>query len=550
MDNETPLFWFQECPELLDREKREMEQLGFILDERALETERVVRFEGRSRYNPQRRIIIIYRDGYPSIAPKVIVPVNTPSDALARHHDPESGVLCCFGFGDSQWNAGMEALDIVLAAERIIRDYPPGAEIPDDDLVPEPRVVHFAYAPGSSILIPPPFGDMTLEELRNYRSGQIRVNRESHQVRGILSHLSTGAKEDRAEPSPATWLPIFYKGQARNVVLRVLSEPPPYLTGYFAILGWLQSIKVLLRRSEDAWTLVVFPDEWGSRKQLRATWIAVHTAPNKAEWVRCYQVSRDDSRVRTPYGNDLAKCRILMVGCGSLGSAAGVALAQEGVEYLALVDEDVYEPGNSVRHQVGVYRFGSLKALALADRIRELMPQCQVSPLLMRVGYWNSTDRDKFFHEFQQADVVVDTTGNQSVAHYLNDLCTKNRKPLVIGSVTNGVWSAEVFRYRPGKSGCRMCWNYTYGDIAPPGAPNDGRQFAPGCNQPTFVGGAADVGVAGGLVARMVTETILSPDVVGQDYLVWTNRVEEGRWQPRVETFAVPPHPRCLRCRA
>lgn len=168
----------------------------------------------------------------------------------------------------------------------------------------------------------------------------------------------------------------------------------------------------------------------------------------------------------------------------------------------------------------------------------------------MFIGDWrDSTQRNKFFKVFQQVDIIVDTTGNQSVAHYLNDLCTKHRKPLIIGSVTNGIWSAEIFRYRPGRSGCRICWSYTYGNIAPPEAPNNGRQFAPGCNQPTFVGGAADLGIAGGLVARMAIETILKPDMADKDYLVWTNRVDDGRWEPHVQAFAVPRHPRCLRCR-
>lgn len=89
--------------------------------------------------------------------------------------------------------------------------------------------------------------------------------------------------------------------------------------------------------------MLAFPDEWGYRKQHRATWIAVHASKIKVEWVRCFSVSYDDMRVRTPHGNSLAACRILVVGCGSLGSTVGVALAQEGVGYLDLVDADFYD---------------------------------------------------------------------------------------------------------------------------------------------------------------------------------------------------------------
>jgi hypothetical protein len=269
----------------------------------------------------------------------------------------------------------------------------------------------------------------------------------------------------------------------------------------------------------------------------------------KAEWVRCHVASRDDVEVRTPHGAQLGHRHVLMVGCGSLGSAVAVNLTQEGIGRFTLVDADDYEPGNAVRHQVGMDHFGESKVLSVAQRMRELNPCVGITPLEAPVGFMRSPhNRSAFEDALETADIVVDTSGSQSVAHYLNDRCTALGRPFVVGSVTNGVWSAEVFRYRPGLSGCRVCWSLTFADRSPPSAPLDHRRFAPGCNQPTFVGGAADVAVAAGLTARMVTESLTNPTHATQDYLVWTNRSAEGSWAPRVESFAVPPDPRCHRC--
>ncbi|MBC7077237.1 MAG: ThiF family adenylyltransferase, partial [Synergistales bacterium] len=312
------------------------------------------------------------------------------------------------------------------------------------------------------------------------------------------------------------------------------------------IRDWLLSVGVSPPLKTDAWTLFVFPDEWGDRFTRRATWLALHTGDGLAEWVRCYSVTPDDVATRTPFGMSLSGKSVLLVGCGSLGSAAAVALAQEGVGNLVLIDGDRFEPGNSVRHQVAVHKFGIPKAVALEERVREVAPHCKVRSVEAHVGLGRSREsREAFSEAFTNADIVVDTTGDQSVGHYLNYLCVTRRKPLVVGWVTNGIWSAEVLRYRPGVSGCRMCWSFGFGDRRPPEQPRARLQFAPGCNQPTFVGGAADVAVAGGLVARMTTETLLDPGAAGYDYLVWVNRTDGGQWQPRVELHAVPRHPQC-----
>ncbi|MBY6277776.1 MAG: hypothetical protein CWE10_16530 [Symbiobacterium thermophilum] len=540
--------WFERNPELFQRHLREMEDLGFTLDEDALKKERLVRFRGVSRYDPAREIEITYPDGFPSISPTVRSPLRPGIAPLARHQDPCTGTLCVFGFADSRWHVEMEPLDIIVAAENLIREYQPGAVIPDRDWVPEPRVNHFEYRPGWSILIPPPFFDLSLDELRQYRRARIRLRKENRAVRAIVTHLKTASVEHRADREfLSDWAQWLERAQARNVSLRVVTDHPPFSSSNLDLLQWLGAHHISLNSKHDAWGLLVFPDEWLDRHQTRPAWLGIHASRYRANLIHCHPVSKDDYRVRTPFGDQLAGRTVLMVGCGSLGSATAMALAQEGLGKLILADPDIYEPGNAVRHQVGIQSFGRPKAMALAERIRSVAPFSQVKVLPLSVGVSNDEKgRRDFYTCFHEADLVVDTTGHQSVGHFLNDLCVRHGKPLVVASVTNGAWSAEVFRYRPGKSGCRLCWHLQGNRESVPSLPRERLIFAPGCNQPTFIGGAADVAVAGGLAARMITETLVNPDA-GHDLLVWVNRDERG-WLPRVETRAIPPDPRCVYC--
>lgn len=540
--------WFERNPELFQYHLREMENLGFTLDEAALKEERLVRFRGVSRYDRDRVIEIVYPDGFPSLPPTIRSPVGSGTAPLVRHQDPRTGTLCVFGFGGNRWRADLEPLEIVLAADRLIRNYAPDAIVSDEEWVPEPRVRHFDYVPGWSVLVPPPFSELSMDELRQYIGATIRVRIENGYARAIVTHLKMASVEHKANSDfLSVWTQWIDQAQVRNVFLRVVDERPPFSPTDPNLQHWLEAHNIRLQPKSDTWGVLIFPDEWIYRQQFRPAWLGFRASLAKTSFVRCYLVRRDDFRVRTPFGNQLAQRTVLMVGCGSLGSATAVTLAQEGLGKLILADADVYEPGNAVRHQLGLQSFGYGKAWALQGRIRSVAPFSQVQVLPQLVGEaGNDQERLEFYNAFFEADLIADTTGDQSVGHFLNDLCVRHGKPLVAVSVTNGAWSAEVFRYRPGRSGCRLCWYLQYDRESVPSLPTERMVFAPGCNQPTFVAGAADVAVAGGLAARMITETLVNPDT-GYDLLVWVSRDERG-WMPRVETRAVPPDPRCVYC--
>jgi len=528
--------WYEEQPARFEEELRDLTKLGYTLDKDILDKKHIVVFRGQSMCGPG-RIEIWYPNGFPSSHPSVVY-----TDNLIRHQR-RSGLLCVFGFRGVRWRADMTALETVLEAEALISRFGPGQVLDDDDLVPEPRVLEYPYEDNSAILVPPPFPASSLEQLKTFSSAKLRMLRS----RAILTALCGKGKEVLADSPFRDWW-LAEKGvNALEVPFRALDIPPPYGSGCQSaeIYGYLKSQAM----HQCNWSLLAFPDEWGTRLNIRPGWIGAHTSQDqhRSSWVRAFLVSADDRTVRTEFAGDLQAKKVLLAGCGSLGSGVGVSLAQEGVGTLYLVDYDRYEPGNAIRHQVSMKEFGLNKAVAVKKRIEEVSPLTHVDVLLHHIGGFGTTS-DIFEQLVCSSDAVVDATADPATTHFLNRLCVAHQKILIVGSVTNGAWSTEVFRYRPGSSGCWMCFRIQYGAITPPGAPNDGKQFAPGCNQPTFVGGASSMLMASGFVARIVIDTLTVPYTDGDDYFVWYGYEEGKGWRPRIESHRVPPRAECAFC--
>jgi molybdopterin/thiamine biosynthesis adenylyltransferase len=148
----------------------------------------------------------------------------------------------------------------------------------------------------------------------------------------------------------------------------------------------------------------------------------------------------------------LGNARVLVAGCGSGGGQVALQLAMSGISNFNLYDSDVLEIENVIRHVCGLRYVGHRKVNALADVLLDRNPSIKVDK--HDVDLLQAQDLKK---QIAESDVVVLATDNEPSRYLINQICVETQTPFVVGRVfTRGI-GGEVFRYRPGESGCLAC---------------------------------------------------------------------------------------------
>ena len=125
----------------------------------------------------------------------------------------------------------------------------------------------------------------------------------------------------------------------------------------------------------------------------------------------------DDSELtsRGSLSPNWREARVLVIGCGALGSAVAELLARGGVRDLILCDPDNFESGNLVRHTLTCDNLGENKAEALATRLNSASPNANAQAIPETFPPTKTADVERA----TRATVVVDCSANDSVLHSL-----------------------------------------------------------------------------------------------------------------------------------
>lgn len=543
-----------------------MRKRQFTPDEEAL-SQHCVRFLGFSTVDTSLQLVVEYPDSFPSKPPRVFTPEDRA--LLRRHHRAKTREICIFGRNQRRWSARLYGAATIDEADRVIRDMSPASapepsgrvagqdELVDD--VPEPATASYLYQSPTYILVPPCIvqfaGQMSEKNTANFRlrfkpwPGQTESRNASG--RGVITEIRIGKNAARGEQ--------FYQDlvtpgiEINNGVVVRLSAPPPIVKSAAEFTDWLRNID-LERRD---WMAFVFPEQTGNSSKERLTWLVIRSRNKKnVEPLRTFIIDENGRKARLPKLAALAEKKVVLIGCGSVGSKIGAALAATGVERFGLVDFDYMEPDNAVRHELGVESFGLAKVQALERRLIQLNPRVwgnvEMSDIL--IGGTNQAQKEAHLQQMlSSASIVIDTTGDHAVSRFLNDICAEFKVPQVYATVTNGAWAGEIVRVIPRKTACWLCWDDQYYDSSPPGEPSlEPGVFAPGCDHPTFTGATYEVGTVASLASSLAVDTLLmdEPDRkhFGGDYIRWQLKDNDGNFSPRVEVLPIGKRDRCRLC--
>ena len=164
--------------------------------------------------------------------------------------------------------------------------------------------------------------------------------------------------------------------------------------------------------------------------------------------------NRYDRQIRVPQiglmGQEkLAHSRILIVGCGALGTYAAEQLARTGVNHLLLIDPDKVEESNLQRQTLFTQKdIGLAKVEAAQRRLKEINPELH---LQKRQENFDSA----LFEDLGPLDLVLDCTDNFLVRQLINRFCFYHKLPFVFASAAGT--SGQVMALLPHTGPCLSC---------------------------------------------------------------------------------------------
>ena len=154
--------------------------------------------------------------------------------------------------------------------------------------------------------------------------------------------------------------------------------------------------------------------------------------------------------------------RVVVVGCGALGSALAETMTRAGVAALTVVDRDFVEESNLQRQSLfdeEDVRRGLPKAVAAEARLRRINSEVEVRGVVADLAPDNAEGL------LAGADLVLDGTDNFETRFLVNDVCLRAGRPWVYGACVGSYGLALLVR--PGTTPCLRC---LLGDRPAPGS--------------------------------------------------------------------------------
>jgi molybdopterin/thiamine biosynthesis adenylyltransferase len=210
--------------------------------------------------------------------------------------------------------------------------------------------------------------------------------------------------------------------------------------------------------------------------------------------------------------------KVVVVGCGALGSVQAALLVRAGVGILRLIDRDFVEESNLQRQLLfdeEDARSFLPKAMAAEAKLKQANSQVTVEGLVDDV---TPSSVGRLLDGF---DVILDGTDNFETRLLLNDFAVKNGTPWIYGACVSSY--GMTFSVLPGETACLRC--------VFPAAPMPG--LSPSCDTAGVLGS-----IVGTIASLQVTEALKI--IVARRDQVRRAIIVVDLWENRFETVDLP----------
>ncbi len=148
----------------------------------------------------------------------------------------------------------------------------------------------------------------------------------------------------------------------------------------------------------------------------------------------------------------IAGSRVLIVGCGALGSVIANTLVRGGVGFVRIVDRDFLELNNlqrQVLYDEADVESGLPKAIAAANKLRLINSNVEIDPVVSDLNSANIAGLA------EGVDMFLDGTDNFETRFLINDYAVKHNVPWTFGGCLG--MDGQTMTILPGDTPCLSC---------------------------------------------------------------------------------------------
>jgi len=158
---------------------------------------------------------------------------------------------------------------------------------------------------------------------------------------------------------------------------------------------------------------------------------------------------------RTPFDSQtrahLQKKRVLIVGAGSVGAPMGLELAKAGVGGIIVLDKDILEIHNCMRHVLGVSYIGWPKVTAFAHFLKGQAPMTECIPVHGDLFSGRRRRLQRMMEETRPTHILA-VTDSLRVQYLCQRLALHYQLPLMAVWCDNNAVEGEIFMWEPGQA--------------------------------------------------------------------------------------------------
>lgn len=510
--------WWEWYEGRLDKEVERLKDRGFTtafdpttVQGDVVEIAASYRLDGR-----QYDLRIVFPHLYPYFRPQVFA----AGLALPHHQNPFEHNLCLLGRNTECWDPSDLIADVIagqlpklINSEEIART---GGK-PEEELQAEPWTEYLAPNPEFRVAWNPeidvPEGATGIVELTYIHGAPVfraYVSRVLNDKERALF-----AEKESAVPDARAVMRIPF--------LRLGTVPPANQADVTAIaqqklrgFNPYREIRKLTEDTRGTLLALFYPEETGPRKTGTGLVLVLFKRTGNTDqvgYIKTYRASGSSLAARLGAYGSIRENRMLLVGFGSLGSAVAVGLCKLGVRELTVIDRDVLEPGNSVRHALGMQYFGMDKPAAAVEALKSAYPYTKIGTVSYRLGEYGREANKRtteFLAALETSSVIVDCSAERAVQQFLSDEAWRTGKQYFFAEGYPGMLGGFIGNVAPGSGPCYLCFlnALEVGAITAPSVPPNPLVQPAGCGEPTFVGASFDADTLGAGCVRLIFGTL------------------------------------------